>query len=195
MAETPYTFSISTDFPSGVVNYTQLRQEIEASSISSAVFLYHTSDADELNLVFDGELSSGDEDTLNALVAAHDPAETTQSAQTAASLGEENTTSTDWVEKLSATIPPMKNGDYLFAFYAEIKTDGQGVAARVTYNGNEQAFTSWGESQYHAFSGTVVASIKEGANPTVAIEYRVLGTGPAYIRRARLAVTLLDKEG
>lgn len=189
-----YPFSVIDDFGGALPNFTQLRQEIEAAGITSAAYQYHTREEDEVQLWFDGPLSAGDVTILNNVVAAHSPAATTQSAQKAQSLSEEQTPETDWQQKLSMTLPPMKNGDYQFNWYCEIKTAGQGVQARVTYNGAEQALTTWGDSFYHAFSGVVVATMKEGNAPTVAIEYRVLGSGPAFIQRARMSAVLLDRE-
>lgn len=195
MAATPYgPYSISTDFPDGSVNYTQFRQEIEAQIISPP-YLYHEANGDEVTLYFDGALSSEQEDALDALVAAHHPASTTQFAQTAASLAESATSSTSWVQKLGLPLPPMRNGDYQFSWYCEVaKNTAAGVAAQVTYNGNEQAYSSWGESQYHSFSGTVVATMKEGNAPTLALNVKALGAGEVKIRRARFSVVLLDKE-
>lgn len=195
MAATPYgPYSISGDFPDGKVNFTQLRQEIEAQ-ITSPPYLYHEANGDELTLYFDGALSSAQEDLLDSIIAAHHPADTTQSAQTVASLAESVTSSTSWQVKLALTLPPMKNGDYQFIWYCEIaKNTAAGVAAQVTYNGNEQAYSSWGETQYHAFSGTVVATMKEGNTPTLALNVKALGTGEVKIRRARFAVVFLDRE-
>jgi len=189
-----YPYSVDDDFGGVVPNFTQLRQEIEAAGITSATYQYHTREEDEVQLWFDGPLSAGDETILDGVVAAHVPANTTQSAQKAQSLAEEQTPETTWQQKLSLTLPPMKNGDYQFNWYCEIKTAGQAVQARVTYNGNEQGITTWGENFYHSFSGVVVATMQEGNAPTVAIEYRVFGSGPAYIQRARLSVVLLDRE-
>lgn len=188
-----YAYSINDDL-GGNVNYTQLLQEIRDSAITSAVFQYQETNGDTLLLWFDQALSPGDEDVLDAVIAAHSPSVTTQSAQTTKDIGESSTTETTWQEKLSATLPPLKKGDYTFYWYVEMKTTAPGVAAQVTYNGNEQAYSVWGENQYHAFSGSVVANMEEGAAPTIAINYKALGSGTAYVRRARLAAVLLDKE-
>lgn len=68
-----YVYSITGDFPNQRVNADSLTAEIEDSSISSAVLEYidlHYEN-EECEIVFDGALSSGDETTLDGIVAAH----------------------------------------------------------------------------------------------------------------------------
>lgn len=187
------------DYVMTAVNSTKLTEEI-LDQISSPVLQSITAEVDEdtgeinVEITFDGDLTAEQKTTLDGIVAAHVADTTFDSAQHASSPGEESTSSGTWVEKLALQSDKLKHGDYLFTWYCEIKTDGLGVAAQVTYNGNEQGFTSWGESQYHAFSGSVVASMKEGNEPLIVINYRVLGSGPVYIRRARLSISLMDRE-
>lgn len=71
MAATTYTYSINDDTANGKVAPEKLQTEIEASSISTDLSLIDTSD-DNLLIKFVDELSSGDETTLDSLVAAHD---------------------------------------------------------------------------------------------------------------------------
>lgn len=72
MADTKYTYSISVDFPNQKVAPSKLTQEINDSSISSALLLYINTNDDDCDIWFDGVLSGADETTLDGLVAAHD---------------------------------------------------------------------------------------------------------------------------
>lgn len=67
---TKYTYSISTDFPNGKVAPSRLTQEIQASSISIALDYINTS-GDDCDIWFKDVLSSGDQTTLDGVVAAH----------------------------------------------------------------------------------------------------------------------------
>ena len=71
MANTKYTYSISSDFPNEQVYSSTLTQEINDSSISSASLLYIETTGDDCDIWFDDPLSTGDETTLDGLVAAH----------------------------------------------------------------------------------------------------------------------------
>jgi hypothetical protein len=76
-----YTYSISGDFPNQKVAADALEQEIEDSSITSATLEdidVGVSAPDNCDIIFDVALSSGDETTLDGIVAAHqgDPLET-----------------------------------------------------------------------------------------------------------------------
>lgn len=69
-----YTYSIAGDTANGVVDSDRLTMEIEDSAIAAAL-LHIDIFGDVLTLYFDASLSSGDETTLDGLVAAHDGAE------------------------------------------------------------------------------------------------------------------------
>jgi hypothetical protein len=74
-----YTYSVSADCPSGQVHVGNLRADILASAISSAVLQDIMRDGDVLSIIFDVALSAGDKtildgDTLapaGGLIAAH----------------------------------------------------------------------------------------------------------------------------
>ena len=66
----PYAYSISGDTAGSAVSEARLTEEIEESSISDSLqFIVIAGDL--LDIFFDDALSSGDETTLNGLVAAH----------------------------------------------------------------------------------------------------------------------------
>jgi hypothetical protein len=73
MAATKYTYSISTDFTgleASSPNTTALGAEIQTSAIVTALDYINTS-GDDCDVWFKAALSSGDEDILDALIAAH----------------------------------------------------------------------------------------------------------------------------
>ena len=70
MAATKYTYSISTDFPNGVVATDRLTVEIQDSTIITALDYINTS-GDDCDIWFKAAISAGDETTLNGIVAAH----------------------------------------------------------------------------------------------------------------------------
>lgn len=71
MAVTNYQYSITTDFPNDLVATGKLTTEIQNSVIVTALDSINTS-GDSCDIRFKEALSSGDEDTLDGLVAAHD---------------------------------------------------------------------------------------------------------------------------
>ena len=81
MSATTYNFTISTSFPNGIVATDRLSQEIQLSTIITALDHIDTV-GDNCQVVFKDALSGGDETTLNGLVAAHDGTPLPNKAQT-----------------------------------------------------------------------------------------------------------------
>lgn len=71
MANITYSFSISNDFPNGVVATDALEQEIRESDIVTALDSINTV-SDTCNIVFKAELTPGDEVILNNIVSQHE---------------------------------------------------------------------------------------------------------------------------
>jgi len=63
-------YSISTDFPDAKVFPDRLEDEIEESTIVTALSVINT-DGDDCNIVFESEPSAAEKTTLNGIVAAH----------------------------------------------------------------------------------------------------------------------------
>jgi hypothetical protein len=70
MAQTTYHYSIQNDFPNHKVDSTRLAQEIQASTIITALDYISTS-GDDCAIVFKDALSVGDKTTLDGIVATH----------------------------------------------------------------------------------------------------------------------------
>jgi hypothetical protein len=71
MADTKYTYSVSSDFPNQQVDSDSLTTEINDSSISSATLIYIEITGDVCDIWFDDPLSGADQTTLDGIVAAH----------------------------------------------------------------------------------------------------------------------------
>jgi hypothetical protein len=79
MAETSYSYTVSTDFPGGNINVDNLKAEIQTSSIVTALERIDLS-GDSVSIVFKDTLSTGDKTTLDGdttgpaggLIASHD---------------------------------------------------------------------------------------------------------------------------
>jgi hypothetical protein len=69
MPETTYNYSVSDDFPNGSVNVDRLDSDIDSSIAVSLLYINVT--ADDCAITFVDALSSGQETTLDAIVAAH----------------------------------------------------------------------------------------------------------------------------
>jgi hypothetical protein len=199
MADVGYAFSIEDDFPNHMVNTTLLRSQIEASAISSAAYAYQVTGGGQIEIFFDAELSSGDEDILNAIVAAHTGVVSSDQNQTTESASEvESVVEDEWVNKLTLTPAALALGTWLVTWYCEIKLD-KGVPAgivkgRVMLDDVEKATDSWQIDEWHAFGGSLVVNTNEGDIPETKIEFMFSGNGDSgWIRRAVLTMTLLDK--
>jgi hypothetical protein len=70
MADTPYTYSVQTDFPNHKVDSGRLREEILGSAIVTALRDIIT-EGDVCTITFKATLSAGDELILDGIVAVH----------------------------------------------------------------------------------------------------------------------------
>lgn len=80
MSETTYSYTISTDFPGGKVNTSNLKEEIQQSSVITISLNRIDTSGDTLDIVFNNSLPSGDKTVLDGdvtgpaggLIALHD---------------------------------------------------------------------------------------------------------------------------
>lgn len=70
MAQTKYTFSISNDFPNGIINSSTMAYEISVSNITVALDFINT-EGDECNIFFKDSLPEADETILSSVVSNH----------------------------------------------------------------------------------------------------------------------------
>jgi hypothetical protein len=139
MAETKYSYIISTAFPNGKVAPDRLTDEIQNSAIVIALDRIDVSDsADSCDVWFKGELSIDDQTLLDGLVAAH-------SGESLAALPTDvviNGARFDLDGKQVVVPTPAPRGSYTWytscgdALTPEIVRGG-GTPARITFNAEE----------------------------------------------------------
>jgi hypothetical protein len=102
--------------------------------------------------------------------------------------GESTTSSTSWQNKVILTFTPVKAGDYIIEWYAEIYPDISGENADIRVidpDTNEIGFQSEFENSYQAVSGFIKQTLT-ATSKTFTLQYRGSGIGSAHIRRSRL---------
>jgi len=151
----------------------------------------------------DVTVSQGTIDAVDADVAAHvggayaePPLKNTDESESYDDSGDEQT-------KVSLDSGLLPEGQYLFGWYAEIKTDGEvpntGAVARLYVDANgggeeERGFTSCELPQYISFGGSFPKTVDAGEQYSLRLAYEKLGaqSNPAYMRRARLSIVKTD---
>jgi len=141
-----YDYAV-TAFPNDAVALSKLSDQIEGSAISSAA-LDHINVYEDGNLCeiyFDGDLSAGDQTTLDGLVAAHDgvPYPNVQE-QYFTSDGESETTSTKWTDKMSEMTDEIGPGTYKLEWSAEVMTSHNGAQCSVRIMIDDQVVSDGG---------------------------------------------------
>lgn len=129
-----YTYSVSEDFPNSAVDPARFKQEIEASSIVTALaedFIQVS--GDDCDVWFKASLSSGDESTLNSLVASHSGVPLDPDPESVVISGARY----DEDKKQVVVITPAPRGSYTWYTSFGDVTDplnrGGGDPARITY--------------------------------------------------------------
>ena len=134
---TQFTYSISNDFPAGLVYTTNLQNEIGASSITANVVSIDTV-SDVLTITFDTDLTAGEETILDGdttspaggLIAAHDHI-IQEPTITFSETEQASTTSTQFV-----TVPGMSGtplaGNYQITFSGSMDNDSRLKKTEVT---------------------------------------------------------------
>jgi len=191
-----YNYSLQNDFPNQAVDLTVLTVEIENSSIAE-VLQGISLDGDDVDIEFVSTLSSGDQTTLDGIVANHqgipfnnDPqrvnviaAQTngTPTPQTAAVLNAE----------------PIGTLRYQLGFYCELRlqnnTNNGQARFSVLVDGQEVASGGVeGVGFFDARSGSLVINTSRGSSPVVELQFSRQGqTDVAVIRRVRLSLVPL----
>jgi hypothetical protein len=187
-----YTYSVSTDFSSGV-NISRLNVEILKSSIVTTLEYINVgvSGSDNCDIVFESSLSGGDATTLNGIVASHGGTAISQEILEK-STSQSATTSTSWQQKVGIVDEPLTAGSYLIRYFSEVScsaTDTQmqacllvdgSVIEKITF----QPSTSVNEQM--VFTGFEMVNLTAGDH-TIRIGFkRVTGSGNAQIAETRL---------
>jgi hypothetical protein len=192
-----------TEFPNDKANALILGAQIVAAGLSSATLSAVTEKAGTVIVAFDGLLSSADEATLDAVIAAHQGDDFIALPQTATSESESTDDSGAEQTKLTLSVGPLPEGSYMLSWYSEIRTDAEvaNTAAQVRLyvdkNGGgevERGEKTWQFSQYNQFSGSFPFAALAGDTYELRLAYERLGgsSNPVSIQRARLGIARLE---
>lgn len=200
MAATEYIYTISTDFLNGKVDIGRLTQEINNSSISTALNYTTTNKtADTCSIWFADVLSSGDHTTLNGIVAVHsgEPLPPPVKFGDAYTITEDSstttTTATEFQQKLRLNLTGLEAGIYRIGFSYECMGSNKGqFVGRVQvddtttiYEVDEELRPSAG---WRSCSGFGKVTLTAGDH-FVDLDYcTTQSNGASKIRRARLEI-------
>jgi len=192
---TIYSYSVINDFPNQAVDIEKMEVEIAASSITTPYVSSTVHDA-TCNIEFESILSGPEETTLDGIVAGHTglPYDILDPIYVE-SLSESETTSNDWIDKLTLDItgdptPGTYRLDWTFKFGSA--PANREIEARL-YDTTANMVI---ENIIHQQPGSDVKPIYTGfcrcdldGPKTIILQYRVNDTGgspTAYISKARL---------
>jgi len=191
MAATKYTYSISEDFPNQKVNSTLLSKEIDGSAIVTALYYIFTT-GDVCDIWFDDALSGGDQTILDGLVAAHQGTDVSDTPQTVTDEAESISTTTEYRDKIDATLDPLIDGAYRVAWSYEVKTSNSSatrVETRIEVDGIEYCCDNWIKNRWRYCSGEAFIDFNTGDTPHIKLQFKAQGKqGAACIRRASVSL-------
>lgn len=203
---TTYPYTVSTDFPNGVVDLDRLTHEIQQSSIVTALARIDRH-ADACDVIFQAALTAAEKTTLDgdtsppaagSLIGAHQGQPFRTAPQRAVSNGVSSTTLTSPQDKVQLAAASVKGGPHLLHWYAETRITGGDAGATaavdVDVNGVQVGMTRDDAAYYRTFSGTFLGIINDGDQPVITIRFQRAGgtTGTVDIRRARLFLLRVD---
>jgi len=142
-------------------------------------------------------------DAVDDAVADHVGGSFQATPQTAVMEAETSDDTGDEVTRLTLDTGLLTDGMYDVAWYCEIKTDDEVASSAaqarlyVDKNGGgevERGTHTWQFPQYSSFSGSFPVTVSDGDEYSLRIAFERLGaaSNPAFIQRARLAVTKLN---
>lgn len=210
-----YVFDIAADTPNQRINPDVMAQQLtDAAYASGGVFEGMFSEGGEaaaggvidastvpgtFTVQWQNALDPGDEAAQAALVAAHQGDPFGDIVQRVGSESMSSTSSATPQVKVEGTAQPLPAGKYLIALYCEIRLSAavanSGVEATLEWERggnppNQLAEDTWGEAQWHAFSGAGIVDINAGDTPTLRLLFRRIGVANTVeIRRARLSIS------
>jgi len=193
-----YHFSIQDDFPNQKVDPSVLTAEIEGSTIT-ATLTGITISEDDVAIDFDTELTGDEQTTLATIVGNHTGEPFHEGPQRVNVIAEQTNTTTTWENAAVLDSEPVPAGDYIIAFYYELKiqdtSDTSACQVAVTFNGSEVSTGISGVTQWDSRSGSAIVALTAGDGPTLAVQWHRIGTAnTAVIRRIRMSLTPLHEE-
>jgi len=194
----PRTYSIASETATGAVEPPLLTQEIEDDAGITTALDYINTAGDVLDIYFTAALSAPEITALDALVAAHDAAETALTFRFVEENGAQTTTLETYQN--AATLTPttgLKKGVYRFSWTCEHRitpTDALNsrVQTRFRVDGSTKSNTASVSEQWECHSGWDRYFADEGEKPSLTLDYRrdpgVGGNDTVEIRKVRLGI-------
>lgn len=194
-----YTYP-TDDFTSVVsfVDLVTLRQEVLESSIVDTL-MWCTIHHDEVKFQFLENLSSGEQTTLDSIVAAHtgiysegSPVISENEFQQIYVEGSSSTTSSEFKQKVSLTTNSIPSGTYRIGWYSEISNTKKNkqTSIRIQVNDNailaEPSLEVRDVDSWIPYSGFSYVSLS-GVN-TIDMDYKTEKKGVANIRYVKLEI-------
>lgn len=175
-------------FPNNSYNIDILRRQVQDAGLVAITDIQPS--GTDVTFVFSGLLTTANETTLDAVVAAH---QGESFAQTTQAYGDELeldlTVDGVWVVSLPVDTGPLPEGLYQILWSCEIQCSaGAVVEAHALLNGVEVSQDSWDKESWHSFSNGLRWDRRAGEELEIALEARVVGAGTAKIRRRRCLV-------
>jgi len=194
---TEFHYSIQNDFPNQAVDLSVLTVEIEGSAIAPGLDGI-TVNGDDVEIVFDADLSAGEVTILDGLVAAHQGIPFNDGPQRVNVIAAQDESAGTWTEAARLDAEPIATDKYSLTFYCELRQQGGNNNSRSQFqlllDGAEVASGGIEKIEFFdARSGSLVISTNRGASPSIVMEFRQAGpAATAQIRRVRLALVPLE---
>lgn len=184
------------EFTYGSVNAPILEEELTTAGLTTITNV--ATSGTTCHIDFDGYIDASIESTCDAVVVAHQGDDFAGTFFREVSEAESTETAGTWTNKLTLQTGVLQAGVYALSWYCELAVDSvvadTGCQARLELNDVERAITSWGEAQWHHFSGSIPAQIAAGETIKLELDFHKIGASAqtAKIQRARLAVAPLE---
>ena len=198
---TEFNYSIQNDFPNQAVAPSVLSVEITDSTIVPTLDGINVN-GDDVEIVFDSDLSAPEVTTLDTIVSNHQGVPFNNGPQRVNSIAVQDNATTTFETAATLNMEPVGVESYVLSFYCEVRvTDGNNnsqVRFQVLLDGSDIAEGGTeGKTFFDARSGSFLISTNRGAAPVIEMQWRqAAGTATtAQIRRIRLsAVPFLGDE-
>jgi hypothetical protein len=191
---TTFNYSIQNDFPNQAVDASVLSVEIEDSTITATLEGINVN-GDDCEIMFDTDLTAGEETTLNNIVANHQGIPFNQGTQRVNAIAAQDNSTNTWQTAVTLNADPVGVDQYTLSFYCELRTTGGNNNSQAQYqillDGSDVAQGGVeGKTFFDSRSGGLLINTSRGTSPVIEIQWRqnAGASTTAQIRRCRLAI-------
>lgn len=198
---TEFNYSIQNDFPNQAVAPSVLSVEIENSTIVQILDGINVN-GDDVEIVFDTDLSAPEVTTLDGIVAAHQGIPFNNGAQRVNAIAVQDNATTTFQTAATLNMEPIGLEQYILSFYCEVRVNGgnnnSSVRFQLLLDGSDVAEGGTeGVTFFDSRSGSLLISTNRGAAPVIEMQWRQAAgsSTTAQIRRVRISVVpVLENE-